>query len=166
MLFLSFLFVVTVRLLTFEQPCFSCRAPSDPELSWITETKHDPQCCFISRPNKREYLIQVSQRIWIKHGGVFYVVSKLDGQSITGSLLVAGRSTADLQSRRKKSHVVKSKRTRASSSPSGFPPKGWLHTLVTHHPSNSRARQSEHTIPTTHFCATLTNTHNFLHTGT
>lgn len=43
-----------------------------------------------------------------------------------------------------KRYAVKFKETRASSSPGGSPPKGWLYTLVTHHPSNPWARLSEH----------------------
>lgn len=43
-----------------------------------------------------------------------------------------------------KRYAVKYKETRASSSPGGSPPKGWLHTLVTHHPSNPWAWLSEH----------------------
>lgn len=74
-------------------------------------------------------------------GGWCYLKVKLSNRS-TRACGDGGR--AQWGGKGVKRYAVKYKETRASPSPRGSPPKGWLHTLVTHHPSNPRSQLSEH----------------------
>lgn len=92
--------------------------------------------------------VRVSMEVVVV-GGWCYLKVKLPNRS-TRACGDGGR--AQWGGKGVKRYAVKYKETRASPSPRGSPPKGWLHTLVTHHPSNPRSQLSEHRL--TH-CVTV-----------
>lgn len=156
MLYLSYFIFFMVQLLTFEQPLLTLQNSLSAGAELNYRNKISSKCCSVSLRTKGEYFIRVTvyRR---RRQKMFYLVSSRPIDHNEPLAMVVGQSTADLKTRGRKRYAVKSKRTRASSSPSGFPPKGWLYTLVTHHPSNPRAWKSEHTqIPRSrnvHVCA-------------
>jgi len=121
-------------------PCSHSRIPFHLELGWIMETKHHQNVVSFHFAIKGNILSKCHGKFGYSSERMFYVVSKSNSQSITMSLqLWSLAQTQQICRAKEEKDAVKSKRTRASSSPSGFPPKGWLHIVVTHHPSNPRA---------------------------
>lgn len=165
---LHFMFFM-VQLLTFEQfllvlqYCFICSwaelwKQNIPNISFHLTLQPEwisyPRWCVITRVSP------CHGAFGYRPERIFSVVSKSSSQSITISPQLWSQAKAWREKKQTgvKRYAAKYKKTRASSSPSGFPPKGWLHTLVTHHLSNPRAWRGERKIACTK-TYTLVRTH-------